>query len=1132
VVAVSAVARRRSTFRFRRGAVLTTVVGLVAAYGVANPSWASAATLSGSNFEIDTNANLVVDGASPAIDWLNSAGTAMRDGVEVGIDRPTGQDDDSFTQGTNINDTPTTITTGSIPNSKSDLKSFGIYVDKAGSEPFVDVFWGRVQDPHGTTTMDFEFNQSAVRQNDISPPHNTDVDTHTIPLRTPGDVLVTYFLESSGDTPVLTWRKWDGSKWGASQVFSASDALASINSSAISAANSDGVGPFDPYTFGEASLRLATFVPPTGQCVTFGSVYLRSRSSATDTDEIKDFIAPKPVTISNCGSIKIHKTDDNGVLKDAGFTIYKDASPFGGSRDAGDTVVAGTCSTNASGDCTVSDLKLGHYWVVETTVPAGHDAAPDRAVEITEPDEVFTVNLNDPIQHGHIVIIKNAVPDDPQDFTFTLDGANGVTLDDDPQSATPNSHDYTVVVGEHTVVETNIPSDWVNTGLVCNDNNPTSVAKPTAVVNVSKNETVTCTYTNTYTPKGPSVATTAAAAVANTSWNDTATVTGDGVHPVTGTVSFYVCGPTVAAADCNSTANQVGSAVAVNNGSATTSVPFTPTEAGWYCFRAEFDSGDSPYYTDASHTNSTTECFLKRNANLTVSKTATPAFGRAYTWDVEKSVVGDDSVSVPAGTTHSFDYQVSVTHSSTDSSWTVTGVITVNNPNGVAFTGVNISDQIDNGAGTCQVQNATGVTVPANGSVQRSYTCTYASAPSSAKGTNTATATWNGATYFTTESQAQGTAPVDFDSVEPSTTDQLVTVSDSLKGKLGDLDGDTAENPTVYTYSIEQTAPQGTCTTVPNTAVVTTVRPQAELVLQGEPITLDSSSASVTICGGLPLGVDQTAGGGFDRDYLWLIDKSVDQTKVTLPNGQSATFNYTVKVTPNGTVDSGYTLAGTVSVTNPNDFEDIVADVTVTSDLGGGVLCAVVDGADAVIPKSDGATFAYTCSFTGTPLLTGSMTATVTWDAAAAATAVDNATDILPVSLELLNETHKTITVTDDKTDPANPVELGTAAYGDGEKSFTYSLTKAGVPGTAAAPGCATYTNIAMIVETEQSDTQDVELCHTFTGGGGTPVVNPPQGGGLPFTGDGIGLLAREAIGLILAGGLLLFLTRKKRLAQ
>jgi hypothetical protein len=1121
--------------------VLVTVVGLVAAYGVANPSWASAATVTGSNFEIDPDANLVVDAASPAIDWLTGGtGTSMRGGVVVKTDLPTGQTDDSFTGGTK-NDSPVPkVDTGSVPNNKSDLKQYGNYVEKNAAGTFVNVFWTRVQDPNGTTAMDFEFNQSDVNANTWGPKPPPYYPTQIMPTRTAGDLLLTYELENGGVNPVLARRTWNGSAWGSATTFNASQAIGSINTSAIPANQSGGLGALDARTFGEASISLAALIPNQDTCITFGSVFVKSRSSHVLDEELKDFIAPEPTSISNCGSITIHKTDDDGSLNGAGFTLYKDVSPTeaDGQTSAGaeDKTVANTvdtCTTTGSGNCSFTDVKKGQYWVVETTVPAGHDAAPDQHVSITEGDQVVPLTFNDPIQHGHIVIVKNAVPDDAQAFTFTIDG-DPFSLDDDGNNANalPRSRDFEVVVGEHTVVETNIPSDWVNTGLVCDDNNPTSVAKPTAVVNVSKNETITCTYTNTYTPKGPRVATTAAVAVANTSWNDTATVTGDGVHAVTGTVSFYVCGPTAAAADCSSTANQVGSAVAVNNGSATTSVPFTPTEAGWYCFRAEFDSGDSPYYTDASHTNSTTECFLKRNANLTVEKTAEPAFGRAYTWDVEKSVVGDDSVSVPAGTTHSFDYQVSVSHTSTDSAWTVTGVITVTNPNGVAFTGVNISDAIDNGAGTCQVQNGTGVTVPANDSVERAYTCTYASAPSPAKGTNTATASWDGDAFFTTASQATGTHAVDFDGVEPSTTDQLVTVTDTLKGVLGNLDGATAENPTVFTYAVEQTAPEGTCTTVPNTATVTTVRPQVELIVQGEPVTLDSDSASVTICGGLPLGVDQTAGGSFDRDYLWLIDKSVDQTEVTLPNGQSATFDYTVKVTPNGTVDSGYTLAGTVSVTNPNDFEDVVADVTVTSDLGGGVLCAVVDGTDAVIPKSDGATFAYTCSFTGTPLLTGSMTATVTWDAAAAATAVDSTTDVLPVTLELLTETHKTITVTDDKTDPANPVQLGTAAYDEGEKSFTYSLTKAGIPGTEAAPGCATYTNIAMIVETEQSDTQDVTLCHTFTGGGGTPVVNPPQGGGLPFTGDGIGLLAREAIGLLLAGGLLLFLSRKKRLAQ
>jgi hypothetical protein len=1119
-------------FRFRRSAVLVTVVGLVAAYGVANPSWASAATLNVGHFEIDDDANLVVDDAVHNIDWLNDAGTAMRDGVMVRDDRPTGQGDDSFTQGTNINDTPTTITTGSIPNNKSDLTHFGVYVDKSGSEPVVDVFWTRVQAPNGTTTMDFEFNQSAVRQNDISPPKNTDVDTHTIPLRTVGDVLVTYFLEAGGTHPTLTLRKWNGTSWGTGNTVPASQGIAAINSTAISAANSDGIGPLDPFTFGEASLKLSAFASTADPCVTFGSAYLRSRSSATDTDENKDFIAPEPVTISNCGSLKIYKTEDGGVaLPGAGFTIYKDVAPFGGSKGAGDTDVVGTCTTDATGYCTVPNLQLGHYWAVETTVPAGHDAAPNQAFQVTTPDTEVPLTFNDPIQHGHIIVIKNAVPDDPQDFTFTLDGGSTATLDDDPNSATPNSHDYTVVVGQHTLAETNIPSGWLNTNLVCDDNNPTSVDKPTAVLNISKDETVTCTYTNTYQPNTPGLATTAAVNVANTTWHDTATLTGDGTHTVAGTVSFFLCGPSTTATGCANGGTAAGSS-SVSNGSASSST-VSPTAAGWYCFRAEFDSS-SPYYSDTSHTNDSTECFLKRNANLTVSKTANPAYGRAYTWDVEKSVVGDDSVSVPAGTTHSFDYQVSVSHTATDSSWTVTGVITVSNPNGVAFTGVNITDAIDNGAGACQVQNGTNVTVPANGNVQRAYTCTYTSAPTSAEGTNTATATWDGDAFFTTASQATGTASVDFDSVEPSTTDQLVTVTDTLHGKLGDLDGATAANPTVYTYSVEQTAPEGTCTTVPNTAVVAAVQPQAELVLQAAPVELDTSSASVTICGGLPLGIDQDASGSFDRDYLWLIDKSVDRTTVTLDNGQSATFNYTVKVTPNGTVDSGYALGGTVTVSNPNDFEDITADVTVaSSDLGGGVLCAVVDGEDAVIPaSSEGVTFSYTCSFTSAPLLTGSLVATVTWDKDVAATADDSATDTLPVTLELANETHKSITVTDDKTDPANPVQLGTATYDDGEKSFTYSLTKAGIPGTEGAPGCATYTNIALIVETEQSDTQDVTLCHTFTGGGGTPVVNPPQGGGLPFTGDGIGLMAREALGLILAGGLLLFLNRKKRLAE
>ena len=38
---------------------------------------------------------------------------------------------------------------------------------------------------------------------------------------------------------------------------------------------------------------------------------------------------------------------------------------------------SGTCTTAvATGKCTITGLLTGHYWIVETTTPAGYDTAP------------------------------------------------------------------------------------------------------------------------------------------------------------------------------------------------------------------------------------------------------------------------------------------------------------------------------------------------------------------------------------------------------------------------------------------------------------------------------------------------------------------------------------------------------------------------------------------------------------------------------------------------------------------------------------------------------------------------------------------------------------------------------------
>src|SRR5215212_10255588 len=151
-----------------------SIVGVLAMATIAFVGMASAQSttcttanvLAGSDFEIDTNANLKVDGAAPCIDWLaDGTGSALRSGVLTKNDKLSGATDDSFGQGTSEDDANPTIVDGSIPPNKSDLKAFGVY-SEVGEATLANpsgknlaLFWSRVQNPSGTTNMDFELNQ-------------------------------------------------------------------------------------------------------------------------------------------------------------------------------------------------------------------------------------------------------------------------------------------------------------------------------------------------------------------------------------------------------------------------------------------------------------------------------------------------------------------------------------------------------------------------------------------------------------------------------------------------------------------------------------------------------------------------------------------------------------------------------------------------------------------------------------------------------------------------------------------------------------------------------------------------------------------------------------------------------------
>jgi len=332
---------------------------------------ATASHLTGSNFEIDTNANLRVDGAAPCIDWLNDANTTLRSGVLVKQDKASGGTDDSFGQGTKEDDANPTIVQGSIPPNKSDLKTFAVFTETNGSAKFLELFWSRVQNPSGTTNMDFELNQkfcdpSATPTNCAN---NGSGVTPETPVRTLHDKLITYDLSRGGTVPTISIRDWNGSAWGPATVISGTAnplAIGSVNTTDIPASGNGDQGAQSAFTFGEAAVSFAALFPPgSGQCGLFGSAYLKSRSSDSFTSEVKDFIAPERVTITNCATIVTTLSDADSTIT-VGDSIHDSAVLTGAGATAGGTVTYTVYTDTA---CTANPRDAGTKTVVNGVVP-------------------------------------------------------------------------------------------------------------------------------------------------------------------------------------------------------------------------------------------------------------------------------------------------------------------------------------------------------------------------------------------------------------------------------------------------------------------------------------------------------------------------------------------------------------------------------------------------------------------------------------------------------------------------------------------------------------------------------------------------------------------------------------------
>src|SRR5215210_3169145 len=150
---------------------------------------------------------------------------------------------------------------------------------------------------------------------------------------------------------------------------------------------------------------------------------------------------------------------------------------------------------------TFTDVVPASGYSLSETVPGGWDqtgASCDDGSPVSNigvsPGETVTCSFANR-KRATIVVVKDATPDDPQDFDFTAGGGlspSTFQLDDDANATLSNSRTFAgVLPGAGYSISETVPSGWDQTGASCSDGSPVSN------VSLSAGEVVTCTFVNT-----------------------------------------------------------------------------------------------------------------------------------------------------------------------------------------------------------------------------------------------------------------------------------------------------------------------------------------------------------------------------------------------------------------------------------------------------------------------------------------------------------------------------------------------------------------------------------------------------------------------------------------------------------
>jgi len=319
----------------------------------------ASAALTGSTFG-GGDGNLACADANGALDW-NCLSTSGSPALHIGTEQFTGQQDNSFGQGTKENDANVTLVQGSIPPNKSDLTRFyeasEVLPVGGSNHVFVYLGWER-SNVLGSANMDFEINKNGTPCLDSTGPFPVDCAIN----RSNGDILVTYDFTNGGGTPTIGLRTWNGSTWGTSStVFAESRVNSGIVTDTHLPAGSQSLAA---NTFGEVSIDLTASGLVTECGFSNATTFLKSRSSAQFQSEVKDFVAPVSTPIAPCGTAISTTLSANSVP--VGSTVHDSALLSGATSDAGGTV---TYSVYSDSLCAVPFASAGTKTVTNGIVP-------------------------------------------------------------------------------------------------------------------------------------------------------------------------------------------------------------------------------------------------------------------------------------------------------------------------------------------------------------------------------------------------------------------------------------------------------------------------------------------------------------------------------------------------------------------------------------------------------------------------------------------------------------------------------------------------------------------------------------------------------------------------------------------